>query len=87
MSFFIQISLLCSLRQSHCIRGIRSFCCHIFPSQYLELEKVIEFTSYFPIKKPKQITDSKSVSSLAAWSLQIEEKMISTEETQGVNFL
>lgn len=72
---------------NHIVSRIRSFCCRIFPSQYLELEKVIKSTSYFPIKKPKQITDSKTVSSPAAWSPQIGEKMISTEETQGVNFL
>lgn len=47
----------------------------------------MEFTSYFPIKKPKQITDSKTISSLAAWSPQIGEKIISTEEIQSVNFL
>lgn len=35
------------------------------PSQYLELEKVMEFTSYFPIKKNKP--QNQKLSPLAVW--------------------
>lgn len=49
-------SFLYSLRyfaalDNHILSRIRLFCCLGFPSQYLELEKVMEFTSHFPIKK------------------------------------
>lgn len=41
---------------NHILSRTRSFCCLRFHSQYLQLEKVMKFISYFPIKKknPKQ---------------------------------
>lgn len=65
-NYFLYILLYFAALDNHILSRIRSFYCLRFHSQYLELEKVMEFISYFPIKKT-QTTESKPISPLAVW--------------------